>query len=253
MMDMPLLLSLVSLVTLWVAAQVGVYVHTKREKMTEDERQDLGVILGAGLTLLGLIIGFTFSMAISRYDQRKNDEANEANAIGTEYTRAGLLGAENAAIVRRLLSTYTGQRISFYTTKESGRLRQIDSSTLKLQSDLWSAIEGPAIAQPTPVMQLVVSGMNDVLNTQAYTQASWWNRIPIPAWILLAAIAIFCNYLVGYTSHRFGARSRTFFLMPLLVSIAFFLIADIDSPRGGVIRVRPINLESVASSMQPAP
>ena len=75
--------------------------------------------------------------------------------------------------------------------------------------------------------------MNDVLNSQGYTQAAWWNRIPKGAWCLMFAIALFCNALLGY-----GAREmapRLFMVLPLLVAIAFFLIADIDSPRGGVI------------------
>ena len=63
-------------------------------------REDFGFILAATLTLLGLIIGFSFSMATSRYDQRKNYEEAEANAIGTEYVRADLLPAADAATVR---------------------------------------------------------------------------------------------------------------------------------------------------------
>ena len=68
-------------------------------------REDFGLILAAALTLLRLIIGFSFSMATSRYDQRKNLEEAEANAIGTEYARAGLLPAADAAKVRALLRT----------------------------------------------------------------------------------------------------------------------------------------------------
>ena len=250
MMDMPLLLSLVSLVTLWVAAQVGVYVHTKREKMTEDERQDLGVILGAGLTLLGLIIGFTFSMATTRYNQRKDYEAAEANAIGTEFARAGLLPAEDAARVREMLRIYLDQRVLFYRTRDARRLQQTNASTAQLQTDLWSAVQGRASAQPTPILALIIAGMNDVLNSQAYTQAAWWNRIPIAAWVLMATIAICCSVLVGYTARRSEGKAKRFFLLPLIVSISFLLISDIDSPRGGLIRVHPQNLESVSWSVR---
>ena len=68
------------------------------------EREDFGVVQAATLTLLGLIIGFSFSMAIGRYDQRKNYEEAEANAIGTEYVRAGLLPAADATKVRAQLT-----------------------------------------------------------------------------------------------------------------------------------------------------
>ena len=99
------------------------------------------------------------------------------------------------------------------------------------------------MAQPTPVRALAVAGMNDVLNSQGYTQAAWWNRIPVGAWCLMFAIAVFCNVLLGYGSRK--VDGRLFMVLPLVVSISFFLIADIDSPRGGVIRVRPQNLQSL--------
>ena len=99
------------------------------------------------------------------------------------------------------------------------------------------------MAQPTPVRALAVAGMNDVLNSQGYTQAAWWNRIPVGAWCLMFGIAVFCNVLLGYGAHRVNAK--LFMVLPLVVAISFFLIADIDSPRGGVIRVRPQNLQSL--------
>jgi hypothetical protein len=153
--------------------------------------------VAATLTLLGLIIGFSFSMAISRYDQRKSYEEGEANAIGTEYLRADLLPAADRANVRALLRNYLDQRVLFYETRNEHALRQIDAATAKLQTELWSAVETPAGAQPTPVLALAVSGMNDVLNSQGYTQAAWWNRIPLGAWFLMIAVAICSNFLIG--------------------------------------------------------
>jgi hypothetical protein len=248
MMEYPALVSAVSMFALWLAAKAGAYFCRKRGKMEEDERVDLGVVVTAALTLLGLIIGFTFSMAITRYDQRKDYEAAEANAIGTQFARAGLLPAADAARLRALLKDYLNQRVLFYTTRSKRRLQQINISTAKLQEDLWSAVQDHATAQPTPIAALAVSGMNDVLNSQAYTQAAWWNRIPIAAWFLMASIAIYCDYLIGYTTRRPEGNGKRFFVLPLIVSTSFFLIADIDSPRGGVIRVHPHNLESVFRS-----
>ena len=206
-------------------------------------------MIGATLTLLGLIIGFTFSMALTRYDLRKNYEEAEANAIGTEYLRADLLPAADAARVRALLVEYTDQRILYYTVDNEGQIRQINERTALLQSELWSAVRAPATAQPTPVNALVVAGMNDVLNSQGYTQAAWWNRIPPAAWILMAAMAVCANILVGFATGKSGAL----WVMPVVVSIAFFLIADIDTPRHGLIRVVPQNLLSLADSVRPQP
>ena len=117
-----------------------------------------------------------------------------------------------------------------------------------LQSALWAAVAAPAQASQTPVTALVVAGMNDVINTQGYTQASWWNRIPAGAWGLVLVTAAFCNLLVGYGDHREG---RTAHVLPLVLCITLFFIADIDAPRGGVILVAPQNLEATAASMRP--
>ena len=180
----------ISLVALWFSAWLGAFVFRKQRALEDDEREDFAIVQTATLTLLALIIGFSFSMAISRYDQRKNYDEAEANAIGTEYVRADLLPAADAAKIRGLLIKYVAQRILFYTTGDVHLLQQINSYTAQLQADLWSAVRIQALAQPTPVMALAVSGMNDVLNSQGYTQAAFWNfqlptscAIPNPNWI----------------------------------------------------------------------
>ena len=119
--------------------------------------------------------------------------------------------------------------------------------TAELQNELWSAVRGPA-GQPTPVVALAFSGMNDVLNSQGYTQAAWWNRIPVSAWALMVVIAICCNLLIGYGA-RTTSGSGLLLVLPLIVSLAFLLIADIDSPRAGFIHVTPQNLLSLAASL----
>jgi len=186
-------------------------------------------------------------MATSRYDLRKNYEEAEANAIGTEYVRAGLLPPETAATVRSQLKKYLELRMLFYRTRSQHELLRINADTAQLQDEMWSTVQAPALAQPTPVMALVVTGMNDVLNSQGYTQAAWWNRIPSSAWWLLIATAICCNLLVGYGTR---ATSKLLVVLPVVISIAFLLIADIDSPRGGLIHVAAQNLESLYQSLR---
>ncbi len=248
--DYPLLVFVLSFFVLWLSARIGASFLRRVRKLEEDKREDVGVILAATLTLLGLLIGFSFSMAISRYDQRKTYEEAEANAIGTEYVRADLLPAADAAKVRALLRNYLDQRVLFYMTRDEQEIRQINARTAQLQTELWSAVRAPAAAQPTPMVALAVSGMNDVLNSQGYTQAAWWNRIPIAAWVLMAAIAICCNVLVGYRAQNVKAEGILLLVLPLVVSIPFFLIADIDSPRGGVIRANPQNLANLVESLR---
>jgi hypothetical protein len=245
-MSRPLLILALSIFVLAFSTWIGTFLRKRKGEMTEGEGEDFGVVRSAMMTILGLIIGFTFSMAAGRYDERKNLEEAEANAIGTEYVRADLLPAADATKVRTLLREYLDQRILFYQTRDESQLRQIDASTEKLQEDLWSASQ--TAAPPTARNTLAVSGMNDVLNSQGYTQAAWWNHIPIAAWMLMIAIGICSHVLLGYGARYPGARTL-FLVLPLAVSISFFLIADIDSPRGGIIRVRPENLVVLSQSL----
>jgi hypothetical protein len=111
------------------------------------------------------------------------------------------------------------------------------------------AVRGPATAPPTPVGARALAGMNDVINSQGYTQAAFWNRIPTAAWCLMVAIALCSNVLFGYRSRNGSAVGKLALVLPRVVSTAFLLIADIDAPRHGLIEVRPQNLESLAKSL----
>jgi hypothetical protein len=245
----PTLVFGVSLFLLWLTAWVGSSVLKKRQALEAEAREDFSLVVTASLTLLGLLIGFSFSMAAGRYDQRKIYEEAEANAIGTELVRASLLPAADATKLRALLRNYLDQRVAFYLTRDASQLLEVNSRTAQLQNSLWLAIKTPATAQPNPVLALVVSGMNDVLNSQGYTQAAWWNRIPKAAWTLMALIAICCNLLVGYGVRNTKLKGPFLLILPLVVSTAFLLIADMDSPRGGLLRVYPQNLLSLSASM----
>jgi hypothetical protein len=247
-LENPFVVFMISLAAQWLAAYAGDFLRNRGYALGADDREDFNVVRNAALTLLALTIGFTFSMAVTRYDQRKNCEEAEANAVGTEYVRADLLPPDDAANVRKLLSRYADQRILFYVTRDQARIRQIDADTAELQADLWSAISRAAAAHPTPVVVLAISAMNDVLNSQGYTQAAWWNRIPVTAWGLMGLIAVSCNLLIGYGDHR--ACAFILSILPVIISISFFLIADIDSPRGGVINVLPQNLIATSQFMK---
>jgi hypothetical protein len=248
--DYPLLVFVCCIVLLLASAWLGARLRGQKELQGE-LREDFGVVLTSALTLLGLIVGFSFSMATSRYDLRKNYEEAEANAIGTEYVRLDLLTAEEASTAKKLLRSYIDQRVLWYRERDAQRLQQIDDKTVQLQNELWAAVKGPAATRPSPVSVLVVTGMNDVLNSQGYTQAAWWNRIPRAAWILMLVIAIVGNTMIGYSAGNRHSRNIVIRILPVIASIAFYLIADIDSPRGGMVRVVPQNLLSLVASLPP--
>jgi hypothetical protein len=246
----PLVVLVLTFAVLGLSSWLGATRFQRFREQINAMREEYNVIQGATLTLLGLLIGFTFSMAIGRYDQRKNYEEEEANAIGTEYLRADLLPAADAAKVRTLLRSYVDQRMLFYSTRNPAGLEKIATETARLQAELWSAVSAPAVAQQTPLLTLVVAGMNDVLNSQGYTQAAWLNRIPFSAWLLVVLIGACSTMLVGIGARRSERVPHLVMVLPLVISLALFLIADIDSPRGGIIRIAPQNLQILAQSMQ---
>ena len=114
-------------------------------------------------------------------------------------------------------------------------------------ADLWAVVRSAAAADRTAVGALAASGMNDVLNSADYTEAAWLNRIPATAWWLMIVIGVACNVTLGFGSKRL--RSLLLLILPVTVSISLFLIADIDSPRSGLVNVVPQNLERLAASL----
>jgi hypothetical protein len=240
---------LVTFVVLLLCAWAGVQLQKRFAARGVDVHEDLGLVLGATLTLLGLIIGFSFAMAINRYDMRKNYEEAEANAIGTEYLRVELMTEPQAPSTKVLLREYVAQRILFYETRDEEQLREINTKTGKLQTQLWTSLRGQAATSPTPITALVLAGMNDVINSQGYTQAAWWNRIPGEAWLLMGLISVLCNLMLGYLTGKL--KSGAFLaILPLVVAIAFTLIADIDTPRHGMIRIVPQNLQALEATLR---
>jgi hypothetical protein len=240
--DSPLLVFGISTAVLAGSVWFGNAVLSKYRTKDTETSADLGIIQTATLTLLGLIIGFTFSMAIARYDLRQTYEEAEANAIGTEFLRADLLPNKTAETIKGLLNEYLDQRILFYSKQDQETAKQITQRTIVLENALWNELLPIARTQSSPTIALVVSGMNDVINSQGFTQAAWWNRIPTAAWWLMTAIAVGANILVGFGARNFKRNVGLFMIFPSMIGVSFFLIADIDSPRGGVIRIDPRNL-----------
>ena len=103
--------------------------------------------------------------------------------------------------------------------------------------------------QPTPIGALVVAGMNDVLNSQDYTEAARINRIPLGAWILMIVIALFGCVVQGYGTRGKLRRGLLITVLPVTVALSLALIADIDSPRSGFIRVQPLDLARLLQSL----
>src|SRR5215813_72106 len=146
----PAVLFVVLLVLFIGAVAFGARVLRRIVVLPEDDREDFNIVQTATLTLLALLVGFSLSMAVGRYDQRKNLEEGEANAIGTEYARADLADATIAAKIKVSLIRYTELRLADFRTRDRQELERIGHETAILQAELWQLATQVAHDKPTP-------------------------------------------------------------------------------------------------------
>ncbi|MDR6201441.1 bestrophin-like domain [Paraburkholderia graminis] len=248
--DHPAILFLVLFVLFIAAVAFGVFVLRRLSPLHEDERDDFSAVQGATLTLLALLIGFSISMAVNRYDQRKVLEEAEANAIGTEFARADLTEPDIRDEMKAALIQYTRLRLTEFRTRDHAERKQLDGELAALQSKSWLQATHVGKSQPTPIGSLVVAGMNDVLNSQDYSEAARINHIPLGAWVLMIVIAVFGCAVQGYGAKGKRRTALLMTILPVTISLSLALIADIDSPRGGIIRVQPQNLARLLQSLE---
>ena len=247
LVDHPVVFFVTTLTLLIASARVGVAASAHGRTLASADRVEFDLVRNAMFTLLGLMVGFAISMAVSRYDLRKSLEEAEANAIGTEYLRLDLMPPETTRAVRALLRTYVDERIAFYRDHDPKKQENSDAATIGTMKALWAAIAPEARARQTPTDALVASGMNDILNSEGYTLAAWRNRLPIEVWMLLILIAAACNFLIGFGAKRLSPATHV--ILPVTAALAFLLIADVEGPRNGFVQVEPVDLDDVATAM----
>jgi hypothetical protein len=248
--DYPAVLFVVLLVLFIGAVAFGAFVLRRITALAESDREDFNIVQTSTLTLLALLVGFSLSMAVGRYDQRKNLEEGEANAIGTEYARADLADTAVGANIKSALIRYTKLRLADYRTRAGEDLERIGRDTANVQAELWRLATQVARDKPTPIGALIVSGMNDVLNSQDYSEAARINHIPLGAWYLMIIIALLGCVVQGYGSKGSLRKGFLITILPATVALSLALIADIDSPRGGMIRVEPRDLTRLLQSIE---
>ncbi|TCK36750.1 hypothetical protein B0G84_5763 [Paraburkholderia sp. BL8N3] len=250
LVDRPAVLLVVLFALFIVAVAFGVFVLRRVSPVRADERDDFNVVQGATLTLLALLIGFSTSMAVNRYDQRKTLEEAEANAIGTEFARADLVEPQIGDLMKLALVRYARLRLTEFQTRDVDERKRLDGEIADLQSKLWQLTTQVAKTQPTPIGSLVVAGMNDVLNSQDYSEAARINHIPTGAWVLMILIALLGCAVQGYGAKGTRRTALLMTILPVTISLSLALIADIDSPQGGIIRVQPQNLARLLQSIE---
>ena len=177
--------SFLSLLTMLViSSYIGKFISFNL-KDNNNSHDDIKIILGASLSLLGLLIGFVLSISINGYNQRQLMEENEAIAIGNAYQRIQLLDKEDQDKTVGVLNQYLEARIFFFTTGISDKNFHWKNRSLEKQSTLWSIGVNTANKSPTPVTLSILAALSDLYTSQQKTMASWRHQIPNAAWLLL--------------------------------------------------------------------
>lgn len=191
-------------------------------------------LVSAVLGLLALLTGFTFSLAIDRFETRRENVLLEANAIGTTYLRAQLLQEPHRSRVSRMLVDYTDNRIALGTARgqEAARLLQINDHML---TDLWAETVAafPGI-KAYDFSTSFLEAMNQLIDMDATRKAGRYARVPTEVLIVLMIYMLISASVLGYVlSYRRGRMAAGFLLA--LFTLSILLIIDINRPiTGGV-------------------
>jgi hypothetical protein len=213
---------------------------------------ELGTIQGAMLGLLALLLGFTFSMAITRFEARKQLLLDEANAIGTTFLRAQILPEPARQEISGLLRRYVDVRIeSSQYLVDQKKINRLAEQTNQLQRQLWSQATAMGELNPRSVPTgLFISSLNEVIDLYAKRLVAIENHVPEIIIILLYFIAITAFGLMGYSSGG-GGRRNFFTAVIASISIAAVIIAiiDLDRPRRGLIKVSQKQMIELRNSL----
>jgi len=222
----------------------------RRSRHEQEKEAPVGTMVGATLGLLAFILAFTFGLAAARFDTRRQVLLDEANAIGTTYLRAGML-PERGEQIRTLLRDYVAARLQ---TVQPGKLAEGIRRSENIQQEVWTEAETVAEKNPNSiVVGVFVQSLNEMIDLHAKrVQAGMRSRIPGAIWLGLFAVAVLSLTAMGYLEGLSGTRRS---LAVLAVAVAFSvvieLIADLDRPQEGVLRVSQQALLDVQRSMNP--
>ncbi|MBX3441945.1 MAG: hypothetical protein KF774_06040 [Planctomyces sp.] len=230
--------------------EAGYRLGRRRRQQTDVEREPpVGATVAALLALLGFLLAFTFGMAASRFDARRLALLEEANAISTTWLRAELLPPALRDEVRSELEEYVDVRLAGATLDG---LRAAIVRSEELHRALWARAVAAAEQAPTPITGLFVQSLNQMIDMHATRLLlALGSRIPIAIWIglyFVAALAMgVLGYLEGLTSPR---RTPATIALVLTFSSVICLIADLDRPGEGVLRVSQQAMQDLRQFMQ---
>jgi len=248
--EYPAWLFVVACVVLLLSHEIGVRLRARNhekggpdwEKQIEETRNQIAV-------LLSLLLGFTLSMALTRYDYRKQLVVDEANAIGTTYLRSVMQPEPTRTEAGALLRDYVDTRIAMFGSGATAAQREAYARHSKqIQDQLWVGAVAVSQQTPTPIASIYVQALNEMIDLDGKRVAANQNRIPANVWFLLSILSIMTTIVVGYGQRQRAALPT---IVPvLMIAIAMSLIADLDTPTSGLIRVDQQSLQSLSVDLK---
>lgn len=210
--------------------------NRSRARQDKDAQSSIGPMVGGLLGMLGFVLAFTFSMAASQHDLRKQNVLQEANTIGTAYLRADLLDRQFGTEVKRLLREYVDIRLNAASGSD---LNVVLEKSVDIHGHLWSQVSTAARKSPSTNTSLAIQSINDVIDMhEKRVTGALRNRIPGSVWIALSAITaltmITMGMQVGFTGER---RLIAVITLSLAFAVLVTLVVDLNRPQSGLITV----------------
>ncbi|MBI1451212.1 MULTISPECIES: hypothetical protein [Acinetobacter] len=215
-------------------------------KFSDDQAK---IVLGAILSLLGLLIGFVLSISINGYNDRQKTEENEMLVISSAFQRTQLLDSPQKEKAEKLLHEYLDARIEFFNADSLLENKEWRITSTEKQKQLWDIAVNEARETPNPVISSVLASYSDLYLSQEKTTVSWRDQIPKIVWALLIFFAVVSNILIGYNARQEQKMNLMILVLPFLMALSLFIISEIDVPGKGVIHVTPDDLLSLKDTL----
>lgn len=212
----------------------------------------LNTALAAIFVIVGLILSFSFSFSVSRYEERWHLVAQEADAISTTYLRAAALRPQDRDRLRAELREYIAAKIEFYRDGGDDALRQRDYQRVDgLEQQVWTLTENELATRPLPGLMLLTLSVNDMFGLGSDQRDALDFRLRGPALALILLVSLVAAFLIGL---GFGQSLSPHWLISIVFSILLvalvYTIIDLDSPQAGLIRVNLLPLVEAQQAMQ---
>jgi hypothetical protein len=225
------------LASVWIGRRIG---SRRSGEETERERVGLVTVETAIYALLGLMTAFTFSGATSRFDARRAQTVQEANAIGTAYLRLDLLPAAAQPELRAKFRTYTEERMAVYRV-----LPDIEASDARaarataLQTEIWNDALAALRGAPPQASLLLVPALNDMIDITTTRAIALRTHTPPVILAALVVLTLICSLLVGYglAGGKPFATNLHMIGFALMMTVTLYVILDLDHPRVGLIQL----------------